>query len=107
MTAPVESDVVADALARVVNAVHPLKVVLFGSRARGDERAGSDIDFLVVVPDGADRNGLYRDAYTGMIGLGTPADILLIEETQFQLRKNDKYSVVFPALREGRVVYAA
>lgn len=31
----------------------PLQVVLFGSAARGDMRPDSDIDLLVVVPDGA------------------------------------------------------
>jgi predicted nucleotidyltransferase len=107
MTAPVESDVVADALSRVVNSVHPLKVVLFGSRARGDDRAGSDIDFLVVVPDGSDRSQLYKDGYRSMIGLGTPVDILIVEESFLAARADDRYSVLFPATREGRVMYAA
>ncbi len=107
MAMPADSDVVADALARVVNAVHPLKVVLFGSRARGDERAGSDIDFLVVVPNGADRNQLYKDGYRSMIGLGTPVDILIVEESFLAAGRDDRYSVLFPATREGRVIYAA
>ena len=107
MSTAAESDVVADALARVVNSVHPLKVVLFGSRARGDERAGSDIDFLVVVPDGADRRQLYKDGSRSMIGLALPVDILIVEASQIEPGSYDRYSVLFPALHEGRVVYAA
>lgn len=32
----------------------PLSVIVFGSLARGDAHAGSDIDIVVVRPDGVD-----------------------------------------------------
>ena len=35
----------------IVEAVHPDEVILFGSHAKGTERVGSDVDFLVVMPD--------------------------------------------------------
>jgi predicted nucleotidyltransferase len=40
-------------LARVEEALHPLEVWLFGSRARGDARPDSDWDILAVLPDHA------------------------------------------------------
>lgn len=106
MTTPVTDDAVAEALARVVDSIHPLKVVLFGSRARGDARKDSGIDLLVVVPDGADHAKLYLDGYRSMIGLHTAVDILIIDESEVERHRNDKFSVVFPALSEGRVVHA-
>ena len=47
---------IPDTLARpvaqaVYDAVHPISVFLFGSRARGDYRPDSDIDLLVVTAD--------------------------------------------------------
>jgi len=48
---------------RIAAAAHaPLKVILFGSYARGEADAGSDLDFLVVeqeIPDPAGEADLY------------------------------------------------
>ena len=40
---------------RIVAAVHPLRIIVFGSAARGDMNADSDIDVMVVMPDGTHR----------------------------------------------------
>jgi len=44
-----------DLVARIVAAVRPERIILFGSHARGEARADSDIDVLVVAPEGAHR----------------------------------------------------
>ncbi|KMO19817.1 nucleotidyltransferase domain-containing protein [Methylobacterium platani] len=41
-------------VARIVRDAAPLGIWLFGSRARGEARADSDWDLLVVLPDDAD-----------------------------------------------------
>jgi len=38
----------------VVHVCDPLSVLLFGSRARGDHKPWSDIDLLVIMPNGVD-----------------------------------------------------
>ncbi len=40
-------------LDQVVSVFHPRRVILFGSRARGDAREDSDFDLVVVVDDEA------------------------------------------------------
>jgi predicted nucleotidyltransferase len=40
---------------RIVRECAPVRVVLFGSRARGDARADSDIDLFVVMETRSDR----------------------------------------------------
>jgi predicted nucleotidyltransferase len=40
---------------QIVEAVHPLRTILFGSAARGEMGPDSDLDFLVVVPEGTHR----------------------------------------------------
>ena len=47
----------------IVAEVHPLRVVLFGSAARGGMTADSDIDLLVVVPDGTHRLHTMQQLY--------------------------------------------
>jgi len=39
---------IAEATRRLVAAAQPRKIILFGSRARGDAREDSDLDLLVV-----------------------------------------------------------
>ena len=58
LAATTKADPRAVAVARAVyDAVRPEKVILFGSRARGDYRADSDIDLLVISDDDLTREG--------------------------------------------------
>ena len=40
---------------RIADEVHPLRILLFGSAARGNMGPDSDIDLLVVMPNGTHR----------------------------------------------------
>ena len=39
-----------DVVRRIVEKFHPQKIILFGSYARGNPRAESDVDLLVIMP---------------------------------------------------------
>jgi uncharacterized protein len=53
---------------KIVETVHPLRVLLFGSAARGDMTEGSDIDLLVVMPDGVHRRRTAQFLYQSIKG---------------------------------------
>ena len=57
--------VVATMVKRIAAQFDPERILLFGSRARGDARDWSDVDLLVVMPDGTDR----REAALEMLGV--------------------------------------
>jgi hypothetical protein len=44
------ADVIQIMTDRIVRDFHPLRLILFGSHARGDARPESDVDLLVVLP---------------------------------------------------------
>lgn len=44
----VDETVLSEIVRRLVKAIDPDKIVLFGSRARGDFRGQSDVDLLIV-----------------------------------------------------------
>ena len=93
----------------IVQAVQPLRVVLFGSHARGDARADSDVDFLVVEeqPFGPGHNRL--DA-AGRLGQAlsrffVPKDILVYSRDEVSRWAGSRNHVIAHALREGKVLY--
>jgi predicted nucleotidyltransferase len=96
-----------DIVNRIVASAHPLRVILFGSRARGDGRPDSDLDMLIVVQDAQARHGLavqIREA----IGLAeVPVDIVIRDPVELQQRARLPGSVERAALREGVTLYAA
>ena len=49
-----------DLVRRIVEVAHPRQIILFGSAARGDMGPQSDIDVLVVVPDGTPAGRRHR-----------------------------------------------
>ncbi len=67
----------------------------------------SDLDLLVVMPDGTHRRKTAQHLYRTLGGLGHPFDVIVA--TPADLRKHqDSVGLIYrDALREGREIYAA
>jgi len=90
---------------RIVDAVHPDRIILFGSRARGDARPDSDYDLLIVAPSDRpawDRTG---DLYNVLRGLGASKDIIWYTPEEADEWRNVPSELATRAQQEGRVVY--
>ncbi len=93
----------------IVEAADPEKIILFGSRARGDARPDSDVDLIVVEaePFGEGRNRVeesqrLRDA----LGVqGVDKDILACSLDDLEYWRDSLNNVLARALREGAVLY--
>jgi len=93
---------------RLVEALHPERIYLFGSRARGDAGAESDYDLLLVMPEAqGPLRGLETLAYQSLRGTGAAADVLIQTHGYFESRRHLKASLPATVEREGRVIYAA
>ena len=93
-------------VARIVRVAQPQKIILFGSAARGNARPDSDID-LLVVKDGVKRRALAGLIYRSLIGVGRAIDIVVASSDDIERYGNSPSLFLYPALREGRVIYAA
>lgn len=67
--APHEDDV-SELVKRIVDTVQPLRVILFGSAARGSVRPDSDVDLLIVMPEGTHRRRTAQHLYRMLAGAG-------------------------------------
>ena len=97
--------IVATMVDRLVSEFRPKRIILFGSRARGDAGAGSDVDLLVVVPDLTDTNEAALQMRSCLSGLSVAKDILVTTPAEIAYRGHVTGSVLHAALREGRVVH--
>lgn len=95
------------AVERLVAAAHPTRIILFGSRARGDAEDRSDVDLLVIKPHVADRYEELVALDRALAGILMPVDILLVSEAEFEERAEQPGTVERAARKEGRVLYAA
>jgi len=92
---------------RIVEAVHPLRIVLFGSATRGEMGPDSDLDVLVVMPDGTHRRRTAHFLYTQLWGIPFAVDILVATEGDLRRHGEDIGFVYSWALTQGEVLYAA
>lgn len=91
-----------DVVATVVERFDPLKIIVFGSLARGEP--AKDIDLLVVLPAPADKRRA-AVAVRAAIRAPVPVDVIVTDPVEIEERGGLVGTVLEPALREGRVVH--
>ena len=89
----------------IVKNVNPLRIILFGSAAREDAGEHSDIDLLVVMPEGVHRRRTAQKLYREIKGLRVPFDIVVATPEDLQTHKDNKGLIYKSALKEGKEVY--
>jgi predicted nucleotidyltransferase len=104
---PLSDDIVAEAVRRIVEAVHPKKIILFGSAAREQMGPNSDLDLLVVIPSGGHRRKTAQRIYRNLIGVGFATDIVVVTEGDVEEFRDHIGMVIRPAFEEGRILYAS
>ncbi len=101
------SKTIDNLIERIVDAVHPIRIILFGSAARGEMGPNSDIDVMVVVPDGTHRSNTVRYLYKQIFGFGFPVDILVVTPGVLEQHKDNIGLIYRSVLAEGKEVYVA
>lgn len=93
-------------LLKALQCYHPQYVILFGSTARGDTDAASDLDVL-VVKDTQEPFVHRLETMAALCPLGIHADILVYTPDELRLMVADRNPFILRALDEGKVVYEA
>ena len=97
--------VLEDITRTLVDRVAPERLLLFGSRARGDHHADSDYDIIVVVESALARSERTKVVYEAMHGRRYPIDFIVYTPEEFERRRGDVGTLAYAAEAEGRVLY--
>jgi uncharacterized protein len=101
------ASILDDIVRRVVHAAQPEKIVLFGSAARGEMGPDSDVDLLVIKGGKFNRRRLVAKIYDELYGAGAAVDVVIVTPDEVQRYRDAPCLAIFPALREGRIIYGA
>ena len=100
-----EQETIRNAIERIVDAADPLRVILFGSRARGQAHKHSDVDLLVILPDGAPLRDLWRRMLEAVSDLLPIIDIVPTSQTGWAERSLLPFFVERYARLDGVTLY--
>ena len=93
-------------LNRVVDYFHPRRVVLIGSRARGESGPDSDVDLLVLLDDDAPPDHLtLRAGWESRRGYDRPADVIPVRDAVYRRRAKIAGTLAYEAEIDGIAVY--
>ena len=91
---------------RIIEKVHPEKIILFGSHAWGKPEESSDLDLFVILPHSNEPS--YRRArviYEVLYGIKYPIDVIVQTHDEVERNKLVRTSLVSNILSKGKVIY--
>ncbi len=90
---------------RIIEQFNPIKIVLFGSHARGTAVSDSDIDLLVIKKIEGSKRKERVAIGIALHDIHVPKDIIVASPEEVAKFGNTVGTVLYPALKEGKVLY--
>ena len=103
----VPKKILHDIIQRIVEVAHPDRIIMFGSAARGEMGPHSDLDLLVIKKGVRNSRDVAAKIYMRLYGVGKAVDIIVVSPKQVEKYRDSPYLVIYPAIREGIVIYDA
>jgi uncharacterized protein len=95
-------------VARLAELARPSRIIVFGSAATGKLHRDSDLDLLVIMPEEVKNCRAESGRLKDMVrDIDMSKDIFVISEAEAAAAVNNRYGILGPALREGRLAYQA
>ncbi|MCX7242020.1 MAG: nucleotidyltransferase domain-containing protein [Burkholderiales bacterium] len=99
---------ILDAARRAASAASsPASVMLFGSYARGDADARSDLDLLVIEQDVPDKAAEYLKLHRAIGSIGVGVDVLVMSGEEYARRSQVPGTLPHRVAKEGRLLHDA
>ena len=101
----VTADKLDAGVARLVAVPAPLRLIAFGSAARGPLASANDLDLLVVEPTGANRYSEVVRLQKALRGLLIPVDLVVSSQAAYNQRCHGPGTLEFTARTQGRLLH--
>lgn len=90
---------------RIVEAVDPERIILFGSYAYGKPSKGSDLDILIIMKSNLPRYKRSIPIYKALCGMLIPKDIIVYTPEEVEEWENVPQAFVTTAVTKGEKIY--
>ncbi len=101
----VDKTLIDDVKNRIVAAVDPEKIILFGSYAYGKPSKNSDLDILVIMKSDLPRYKRSIPIYRALAGMLIPKDIIVYTPREVEEWDNVSQAFVTTAVSRGKKIY--
>lgn len=93
---------------RLVSALAPRRIYLFGSHAYGQPHEDSDVDLMLVLAGQVPPVSVcYRSGHASLRGLFVPVELHFASEAGFDRRRQAKGSLEHEIAEQGKLIYAS
>ena len=92
-------------ISHIKKIAQPDQIILFGSAGRRTATPNSDLDILIVKKGEYNPRELAGKIYLSMEDVDVPVDLLIVTPDQLNQYQKSTWSVLYPALQEGKVMY--
>lgn len=89
----------------IIQVANPDKIILFGSRSRGDFKDESDYDIFILTKEVTDKRALTQSIYKSLYGIGAGVDLIIESPERFDELKDNPYMIYKEIAISGKVVY--
>lgn len=91
---------------KILEAVNPIKIILFGSYANGQAKMDSDIDILVIEKKIKSKIEEKRKIRNSLKNIKYPKDILVVSEEEY-IFYSSKFGSIFKEINEkGEILWS-
>lgn len=103
----IEESVIQEGIVRLLRAAPPgSRVILFGSHARGDADARSDVDLMVIEREVTDKIAEALRLQATLDSLRLPVDVIVTSVADFDYWKETVNTLYYRIAREGKAYEA-
>jgi uncharacterized protein len=90
----------------IARSADPDRIILFGSRAKGNEDPKkSDYDICVIKSGVIHRRELAMKLYRDLYGVGVPVDVIVETPETFENARDNPFVIYHDIAEQGRIIY--